>query len=340
MKKLTLSIVFISLFATLAYPNNTDTTKISGKPLLRIYSNFHQGITESAHESNFDVKRAYFGYAVNLDNGFSGFVKIDIGSPDDDSKYSLIKRSAYFRNVGVGYKKKKFSIKFGIIDNLQHKTQESFWNKRYLYKSYIDQYKFLPSTDLGINGKYKFSRKIAIEFGIMNGQYLNNDEGIRKYVYNIGMNYNPIEQISLKIHSSYTGNLNDTYTLGAFAGFRINPKIRIGTEYNTIFDMREDDTFITFGYSAFTAYDITEKINVFARYDVLNSNTPESYSAPFNLSKNGTAIIGGIEYRINQNLRASLNYQDWFPMASNSSNSAYIYFNVEFGLFGLSYRQI
>lgn len=339
MKKLTLSIVFISLFAVLSYANESDTTKITGKPLFLIYSNFHQGISESAHESNFDVKRAYLGYDFDLNNGFNAFIKIDIGSPNDDSQYSLIKRSAYFRNVGIGYKYKNLSLKFGIIDNQQHKVQEKFWGKRYLFKSFMDEYKFLSSTDLGINGKYKFSKKLNIEFGIMNGQYLSYDTGLKKYKYNIGINYKPVNNLSLKCHATYTGKTNDVYTGGAFIGYKILPLLRVGAEYNTIYDIQEENTFIMYGYSAFAAYDITSKLNIFARYDNLNSNIPDGYSYPYNLSDNGTAIIGGIEYIVNKNLRASINYQDWYPMAANQDNTAYIYFNIEFGLFE-SYKRI
>ena len=340
MKKISIAILLFSFISCLSLANTSDTTKISGKPILRIYSNFHQGITEAAHESNFDVKRAYLGYAVKLDNGFSGFVKVEIASPDAAYANTLIKRSAYFRNVGVAYKHNKFSMKFGIVDNQQHKTQENFWDKRYLMKSYLDQYKFFPSTDLGINATYKFNNKLSIEFGIMSGQYLNNDANYGKYIYNIGIDYSPIEKICLKVHTSYNNTNNDIYTAGFFMGYKIFDNLRLAAEYNTIYDINPMGNYIAMGYSGFAIYDITDKINIFARYDILDSNTPNTISNPHNLSNDGSAIVGGIEYIINQNLRASINYQDWTHADISQPNTAYIFFNIEFGLFGISYKEI
>jgi len=339
MKKVVFIIVFISMFSAISTANSSDTTKISGKPLFLIYSNFHQGLTESAHESNFDVKRAYLGYDFNLNNGFAGFIKIDIGSPNDNSQYSLIRRNAYLRNVGISYKMNNFKIKFGIIDNQQHKTQEKYWGKRYLFKSFIDEYDLLPSTDLGFNIQYRFNKKLQIEGGMMNGEYLSYDTGFLKYVYNIGIDYSPIKQVKLKLHSTYTCKTNDLITSGIFLGISPIKSLKIGGEFNAQTELLESDKFTLFGYNAFAIYDITDKINVFARYDVLNSNIPNGYSMPYNLSDNGSAIIGGIEYIFNKNFRASLNYQDWYPMAANIDNTAYIFLNLEFGIYE-SYKRI
>lgn len=336
--RLFLIVIFtICQFSLLA--NSSDTTKITAKPLFLIYSNFHQGITESAHESNFDVKRAYLGYDFNLNNGFYAEIKIDIGSPDDNSQYSLIRRSAYFKNVGIGYTTKKLNIKFGIVDNLQHKQQEKFWGKRYVFKTYLDEYKFFPSADLGITAVYKINKFLSLEASMMNGEYLSNETGLMKYIYNFGFNISPNDKVFLKAFTSYTGKTTDIITSGIFLGIKPIKGFSLGGEYNLKNDIRSDDSYLTYGYSIYSRYDINNKLNVFARYDNLNSNIPEAYSTPWNLSKNGSAIIGGVEYKINENIKLALNYQDWYPMAANMANTAYIYFNLEFGIFE-SYKRI
>lgn len=327
------------VFSAITSANTADSTKISGKPLFLIFGNFHQGITEAAHESNFDIKRAYLGYDFNLNNNFNAFIKIDIGSPDDNSQYSLIRRSAYFKNVGIGYTKDKLSLNFGIIDNQQHKVQEKFWGKRYIFKTFIDEYKFLSSADLGINASYRICKKISLEAGMMNGEYLSLQDGFGKYIYNIGININPVKQLSLKLYSSYTAKANDIFYGGFFIGYKAYDRLKIGLEYNLKYNMEESGTFILYGYSGYAAFDINKKLNAFARYDALNSNILNNMTTPWNLSNNGSAIIGGIEYKANENIRLSLNYQDWYPMAANMSNTAYIYFNLEFGIFE-SYKRI
>lgn len=339
MKKGFLLIFALTSFCLSVFSDQSDTTKITGKPLFLIYSNFHQGISEAANESNFDVKRAYLGYDFNLNNGFKGFIKIDIGTPDDNSQYSLIRRDAYLRNVGMSYSQKNLILSFGIVDNQQHKTQEKFWGKRYLFKSIIDEYGFLSSTDLGFNFRYKLNKNLSIEGGMMNGEYLSLQDGFLKYVYNIGIDYSPIKQIKLKLHSSYTGKINNIITSGFFIGVKPLKTFRLGAEIVTKAEVKESGQYWEYVYNAFAVYNITEKINVFARYDVLSSNIPNGYNTPYNLANNGTAIIGGIEYILNNNVRASLNYQDWYPMAANMQNTAYIYLNLEFGIFE-SYKRI
>ncbi|HNQ67415.1 MAG TPA: hypothetical protein PKN32_03485 [Bacteroidales bacterium] len=339
MKKLL--IIFNLLFVSycVSYAETIDTTKISGKPLFIIFTNFHQGLSENAHESNFDLKRAYIGYDFNLNNGFTAVIKLDIGSPDDNSQYSLIRRNAYFKNVGIGYSKNKLQVNFGIIDNQQHKIQEKFWNKRYIFKTVIDEYKFQSSADLGINACYKFNPKFIVEAGMMNGEYLNLQNGFGKYIYNLGFNITPAKQLTLKLHSSFTSKINDVVSGGVFIGYTAFNKLKIGLEYDCKYDIQEVNTFLLYAYSANAAYDITNKLSVFARYDALCSNIPDNYTIPWNLAKNGTAIIAGAEYRVNENFRLSLNYQDWYPMAANMNNISYIYLNLEFGIFE-SYKRI
>ena len=43
---------------------------------------------------------------------------------------------------------------FGLFDMLQFKVQEKFWGYRYLYKSYMDEYRFGSSADLGTGIQY------------------------------------------------------------------------------------------------------------------------------------------------------------------------------------------
>lgn len=337
--KILFAFIFLITIASNLFSSEKDSTKVTGTPLFLIYSNFHQGVSKNNYISNFDIKRAYIGYDFNLDNGFNASIKLDIGSPDSSNNYSLIKRTAYFRNVAIGYNYKNLSIAFGIIDNQQHKVQEKFWAKRYLFKSFIDEYKFLPSTALGINASYKFNKKISLEFGMVNGEYLNKKQGLDKYIYNIGINYSPIDNLIMKAYSTYTGDVNDIITNGFFCAYKIIPELKIAAEYNTKFEFIDNTTLNLYGYSIFSEYKINKKFNIFARYDLLDSNNINNSTSSWNIDKNGFAIIGGVEYIINKNLRLSLNYQDWHPAKTNSNNKAYIFLNLEFGIFD-SYKRI
>jgi hypothetical protein len=50
---------------------------------------------------------------------------------------------------------------------------------------------------------------------------------------------------------------------------------------------------------------------------------------PWNLAKDGSAIIAGIEYSPIKYLKLALNYQDWVPWAENIKNVQFIFLNLE-----------
>ncbi len=333
-KRFYLTILIIIGFNNFISAGIIDTTKIYSKPLFLIYSNFQQGISKSDMTSNFDVKRAYLGYDFYLDNGFSGFIKIDIRPPDASSNYSLIKRKAYLRNVGVAFNKNNLKINFGIINNQQHSFQEKFWEKRYIFQTYINEYDFLPSTDLGINLEYKLNNKIALEAGMMSGEHLSYKANILEYIYNIGITYCPNNKLNFKLHSSYTKLNNDQITSGLFIGIVPFKKLKLGASFNGQLDIKSNSEYIKYGYSSFATFSFTDAINIFVRCEQLMSNTPRNHYIPFNFINDGKRLIGGVEYIYNSNLRLSINYQDWHPSPLNQNNNyeAYIFLNVQFGI--------
>ena len=63
-----------------------------------IFANFHKGIMEaSSNESAFELVRAYLGYEHFISPEYSARITLDIGSPDDISPFSRIRRYAYFK---------------------------------------------------------------------------------------------------------------------------------------------------------------------------------------------------------------------------------------------------
>ena len=107
----------------------------AGKVSAKIYSNFNYSLDKGNPSSAFEVQRAYFGYKRSLNENFSAEVKLDIGSIDNDSEFSLIRRYAYFKNAYMAYQAGKVKTWFGLFDMLQFKVQEKFWGSRELYKS-------------------------------------------------------------------------------------------------------------------------------------------------------------------------------------------------------------
>jgi hypothetical protein len=69
----------------------------NGKVTGRIFANFYTGIGKGDKTSAFEVRRAYLGYKTQISRDFTAEAKLDIGSPNDLSEYSRIRRYAYFK---------------------------------------------------------------------------------------------------------------------------------------------------------------------------------------------------------------------------------------------------
>lgn len=121
---------FFLFFSTISVINAQENIQEKftsfGEPIIKVFSDFHTSISKDIDESAMEIKRAYLGYKYFISPEFEIIAKLDIGSPDDKSAYSLIKRYAYFKNAALIYRKGKLKASFGLIDLVQFKLQEKF----------------------------------------------------------------------------------------------------------------------------------------------------------------------------------------------------------------------
>ncbi len=61
----------------------------------------------------------------------------------------------------------------------------------------------------------------------------------------------------------------------------------------------------------------------------MESNILEGETYPWHLAGDGTALIAGVQFRPIKNIKAALNYQDWYPWAANLQGGGFIYLNLE-----------
>ena len=106
----------------------------NGKPVLRIFSNYHTTITDGGAASEFELKRVYLGYEHNFSKNLYAKANIDIGNPG----IGKLQMTAYIKHAYLRYQNDKLSINFGMISTTQFKVQESAWGYRYLEKSFQD----------------------------------------------------------------------------------------------------------------------------------------------------------------------------------------------------------
>jgi len=328
-KQLLLIVFILSSLTTFSRDKDSTFLKLKGKVYGKIFTNFHSQINSGNNATAFQIRRAYFGYKSQLSKYFDAHIKLDIGSPEDISEFSLIRRYAYFKNAYVRYKRNKLTTYFGIIDILHFKMQEGYWAHRYIDKSFADRYRFGFKADLGWQIIYDWAKWLSTDFTIMNGEgytKLQNDNTLKG---GLGISFFPYKNFVVRVYGDLSVKGVAQSTLAGFIGYKLKKKVIAGVEYNYRFNSDFQENYDRFGYSIYGSYYLRKNIQLFARYDKVNSNNFVNEENPWNLAKDGSAIIAGIEYSPIKYLKLALNYQDWVPWAENINDVQFIFLNIK-----------
>jgi hypothetical protein len=331
MKRLFLLFLFYSFLFQLSAQNSSSDFKSKGNAYAKIFYNFHYALSDES-ETAFEITRAYLGYQHQISEHFDANVKLDIGSPEDLSEYSKIRRYAYFKNAYLRYKKEKFSLYLGLIDLYQFKIQEKYWGHRYIEKSFMDAYRFGSSADIGLRAMYTANDIIELDFSMINGEGYNNLQSDNSYKYALGLSIYPVKNLICRVY--YDLEVKDVTESGlaSFIGYKMAEKFVAGLEYNLRINSGFVENQMKYGYSVYASYQFTPQWQLFSRYDYLRSNILSAEDRPWSLSSDGSALIAGIEYSPKKNVKFALNYQDWVPYAQNVGADQFIYVNCEFNL--------
>lgn len=307
---------------------NNDFTP-HGRAVVKIFTNFHAGISGSDDKLTFEVNRAFLGYKYYLHQYFSAEVKLDIGSVNDELTGSIIGRHAFFKNAYVRYRKNGLEIDFGLIDMHAFKIQEKEWDHRYIAKSFQDEYGLNPSADLGASLIYKVCDLFSFDISASNGEgykHLQDDNTIKG---GTGVTFTPIK--GLKIRGYYDISMKGVTqsTLSSFIGYTHNEKFNLSAEYNYQLNSGFLDDHNLGGISVYSYYNINSKFQIFGRYDMFNSATLDSDTLKLNNDRDGRVVIAGIQYHVIKQLKIALDYQGRLPANSGFPNLSYIYLNLE-----------
>ena len=184
--------IIFTLFVLVSFKTFTQDLG-SGKPNFKIFWNYHNDFTkEATKKSAFELKRVYLGYKHDFNDTFSAKVTYDIGSNSGGSEYT-----AYVKIAQLDWKlNPKVKLSMGLIGNKQFNDQESLWGYRYAQKGILNEFKFGPSADLGINSEFTINPKFKINLFILNGEgykSLQDNNGHQKmgtsFIYNFKYSY-------------------------------------------------------------------------------------------------------------------------------------------------------
>lgn len=298
---------------------------ISGKPIVTLFANYHAGIASANDRSGFELDRSYLGYQFLLTPNFSGRVVFDVGPTKTEG--ADLERIAYVKNAMLSWTPGNFSLDFGLVKTDQYSLQESFWGYRYVLKSFDDEYKFGPSADMGIIGRYRFNSYLQTDLSVTNGEGYKKINKDNNYRYGLGLTFTSPTSLTLRIYGDlYTSDSDSTQnqsSLSVFAGYRYKG-FRLGAEYNSLFraNFNEDDD--KQGFSVYTSVNIGGKISVFARYDYLHTRQEQ------NRNSDGQRLLAGLQYVPIKYLKLAPNFSNWNP--GRGKALPFVYLNLEFKL--------
>ena len=204
-----------------------------GDAIITIFSDAHSGFGSVNDDRGFNLDRAYIGYKYTLPHGLQLKAVLDFGQSKDVNDYQRI---GYVKNAQITWKQNGWTLNAGLITTTQFKVQEDFWGKRYVMKSFQDEYKFGSSADLGVSVAYKGLTVRAY------GSYNESVEEGEKGITNL---------------AAFVGYKHTAFSVAAEYNYQTNTKY--------VPDCDQD------GFSVYASAQLSKKISLFGRWDLLSS---------------------------------------------------------------------
>ncbi|MEE2616604.1 MAG: porin [Bacteroidota bacterium] len=334
MKKILLMIIVLSPLVAFSQ-DREDQVNTKGQAHFKVFWNYHYDYTKDVDQvSAFELTRVYLGYKYTFNDKISAKITYDIGKNDAGSKHT-----AFIKIAQLDYKiNPSIKISMGLIGGKQYNDQEKHWGYRYIYKTLQDENKFGPSADLGINAELEISKVLMANLFIVNGEgykNLQDDNGNQRF--GMSLIYNPSKLITTKLYydTHASENSKSLNNIAFFAGYKADSwkigaeynKMENGTSYKTAIDNHNLE-----GISVYGSYIFNDKIEIFARFDEISSNTLNGQNSSWNYEKDGILILFGAQYIAAKGVKFSINSRNFNYINDDIEDSSFIYFNAEFKL--------
>jgi opacity protein-like surface antigen len=322
-----LSIMFVSLTISAQDSGNTqDSFKPSGKPIVTVFSDFSHTSTNGNTNNAFELSRAYFGYGYNFSPDFSGKVVFDVANTSSLSPSAF---TVFLKNAYAEYSHGIVKANLGLVGTTMFGLQESVWGKRYMYKSFQDQYGFGSSADLGASVKLQFIPELSLDLAIFNGEGYKQTQVDSTFQFAAGLTVQPIKNLFVRAYYDYkdkqsylpsaTKTAQNSFNL--FVGYK-SDKGSIGAEFDTQSGNKNTKNHNLSGISVYGTLPVAKQFSAIARFDNLTSKND------WNTSTDGQVYIAGIEFAPVKGIQITPNFRYSDLKTGNSTTS----FNVNVGM--------
>ena len=325
--------VLIIVFTAIPTISNLYANNSKGNAIITIFSDFHSGFGFSNHDRGFGLERTYIGYKYKLSQNLEIKSVMDFGMSDDVNDNHRI---GFIKNACLRWRNKSFTISGGMISTTQFRFQEAFLGKRYVMKSFQDEYGFGNSADLAVSVEYKVNHFLTFDGIIANGEGYKQVQVNDGLLYGLGMTIGECKRFVFRTYASYNESSDAMKTdegilykgevnIACFAGFK-NKMISLGVEYNMMMNSNFVNSADRNGTSVYANVYLSDNIGVYSRWDYLSSKKS------WNKDSDGMACITGIEIKLGKYIKISPNIKIWYPNDNNMRNSTYFYLNTSFSI--------
>ncbi|MDA3891798.1 MAG: hypothetical protein PF517_09060 [Salinivirgaceae bacterium] len=348
MLKKIIIIGLIALMHVVTYAQEKQNLIKNLTPIVQVFGTASYNFENNNYGYSFG--RAHLGFQYQFNEKWSSKIIIDRGRATSigeitvtDANGNMLtvqntsKEGAYYtmflKFASLQWKvNDKFTLEGGAILQNHYITQERFLGLRYVAQTFQDLFWHIPSSDLGFIADYKFNNVFSVDVAITNGEGPRKvQDAFGKVKFAGGIDVIPTEKIQTRFfyhnRQSKTNSEETEQLFSVFAGFKPTAKFRIGCELNYMKNLDNINNLNSYGFSLYSAYSLTNKTEMFARYDRL------LYKASDNLStnnKNGNSIIGGISHSPVKGVNLSLNYQGWLPDETSNQHENSILLSMEY----------
>jgi hypothetical protein len=327
MKKILLVLVFTLLIFRAGHSQSIEPT---GKPITEIFTDFHLNINDTAGRTGFSLNRAYIGYQFMPGGKFTGKIVLNVGSPKDLAPGSAPHRYSFFRDASLSWSDGKLSITGGITSTKMNVFQQTFWGKRYVADTYQSLNGYGMVADLGLVVEYKFSDIVTADYTLMNGEGYSEIQLDNNLKNSLGITITPSNNVAIRLYTDFIRQNGIWQQLAiAFFGFK-NDLLTIGGEINYKSNTDLIKGHHLYGVSTTGGVNLTKKAEFFIRYDYAASVRISGDALPWNNMKDGSLLIGGVQFTLSPNVNIAFDYQGNYPYEVASGKKGLLYVNALF----------
>ncbi len=314
-----------------------DSVSVITKPTHKVFANIYTAgyynFDTKTPNAGFELSTALLGYkfqytndlkftliydVTRTTNGFS--VKDTMGNNLPIYYFEGSKYTAFLKMAEIKWQfYDKFSLSAGQLLNEQYLTsQDKIWGHRYVLTTMQELFRMAMPADFGMRVEYKNKKTFALSLGANNGDGPFRHQDIHSVIeYTSNLELYLIKDLLIKTFVSLTPSTykTDEDLKTVFSGFLAYQKAKytLGTEYSYTDKVTFKDIHYS-GVSAFLYYNITDKFELFGRYDYIDNSPIVNYE---------NVYIGGFQFKPEKNIYLSINYRYWVK-----SEIQQLYFNL------------